>query len=779
MSDVGHAVLKRFVSAMKALTKTRAAEQLAITLLTAGGVVALFSMKNYVCSPIHAIILSLLFVTLVWLVTRRVWAIFAILGAGLASFGIVRLIMIHPVAYTVITEWYKQAETFSIENNLVYIALACLAISALLFWIVRKLQLLPYVLSLLGLVCVAVTVYVHLLVLANRTWVLILLAGGFLILLPGKHYRRIKEATGGENTVTLTALQFTALPIVLVSIVMALLIVPQDASKWQSRTLLNIVYDFNDLIGYWFGEPAPSRSFELAGVGYQPLSDRLGGPIAPKNTRILEVITEKPILLRGAVQDTYSGKGWYDQGALGRFRYDSVMFRSTRNRVFESELPVLQNRKLKDLTDGMLQTVEIEVKYQNSKNTGIFTAGMLQDLDSGKRIEPYFNLQGELFADYAIQTLSYYSFTGEVLNRASPGFDEKMVTLEEAASQYNDSNWQAVSEQYLALPETLPDTVYQTAQTITQDAQTPYQKACAIEKWLAENCTYTYTPDIPPINEDFVAHFLDTKEGYCVYYASAFAVLARSVGLPSRYVTGFALERTTASKIYIATERTAHAWAEVYLYGIGWVQFDPLGFSGGLEPIQAERQSQSSSGQAPQTITPPVGSIPTAGGIILDDTPVPTDTQIWLWILLPLAIAGLVWWLIRRLLTLPMRFYRHDRVLYRSGDTGTALIEYYTDLLRQMDYFELSPYIGETLQEFAPRADRRLVYQKARFSEVTKVYMDYLYGQKQPDRSAVVLAADLHESIEERLVQHLGKTMYLARRALPVLAHHLARKKKK
>ncbi len=776
MNEVIRAVFGRISGGVRAVGKTRMAEQLGIVLLTSGMVVALFSALNYTCSVLHTVLLSLLCVTLVWIVTRRVWAILVLLGAAGVCFGILRLIMLHPVAYGAVTRSLTWLGAYSAVNNLWYILFACLACSALLFGFVRRLQMLPFALALLGVVCACVIIGLHVLLFANRTPVLILLSGGYLILLPGIQFRRKKQLKDGENTVTLAALQLTALPIVALSIAASLLIVPQDASVWKSRALLNMIYDISDLVSYWWGGSAPSRSFELEALGYQPLSDRLGGPIDPQDRPMLEVKTVKPLLLRGAVKDSYSGKGWYDEASLGRFRYDSLMFLSTRTRVFSSELPLMQNKRLKALADEMVQTIELQVKYQNSRNTGIFSAGKVVNLETGKQLQPYFNLQGELFADSAIRGNNRYTITVQMLDRSVPGFDENMAVLEETAEKMSDSNWQEVCDRYLTLPDTLPGSVHITVQAITAGAQTPYQKACAIERWLAENCTYTMTPVVPPIGEDFVAHFLNTKEGYCVYYASAMAVLARSTGLPARYVTGFALERSTAPSYYAATERTAHAWAEVYLKGIGWVVFDPLSFDDGLSPLPEETQSDSSGQSAIGDI--PIPNIPMQqGGALTHEIPSGKPTMSFAWLLLPAVIAGMVWLLMRRLLTLPSRYYRLSSVSSRCDDKGMILAEYYADLLRQLNYFELSPYTGETLREFAPRVDRRLLHKQDLFTEATQCYMDYLYGLKQPDAAAVRQAAALHEEIEQGLLNRLGKPMYLASRSLAVLTVRLARKR--
>src|SRR5205823_9738177 len=67
-----------------------------------------------------------------------------------------------------------------------------------------------------------------------------------------------------------------------------------------------------------------------------------------------------------------------------------------------------------------------------------------------------------------------------------------------------------------------------------------------------------------------------SKEGYCDYFATAMAVMLRSVGIPSRVASGYVTGDWDAStQSYIATEHHAHSWTEVYFPGYGWITFEP------------------------------------------------------------------------------------------------------------------------------------------------------------------------------------------------------------
>jgi transglutaminase-like putative cysteine protease len=130
-----------------------------------------------------------------------------------------------------------------------------------------------------------------------------------------------------------------------------------------------------------------------------------------------------------------------------------------------------------------------------------------------------------------------------------------------------------VYENYTALPDTLPDRVRELAHELTDGAESDYGRILMLRAHLTE-FPYTLTPPPIPAGWDFVDHFLfEGRTGYCVYYATAMAVLARCVGIPSRYVEGFVLPPRVDihSAWRTVTNRHAHAWVEVYLEGFGWV----------------------------------------------------------------------------------------------------------------------------------------------------------------------------------------------------------------
>ncbi len=88
---------------------------------------------------------------------------------------------------------------------------------------------------------------------------------------------------------------------------------------------------------------------------------------------------------------------------------------------------------------------------------------------------------------------------------------------------------------------------------------------------------FAYTLDTPLLGRHTVDEFLfDEKAGFCEHYSGAFVVLMRSAGIPARVVTGYVGGyRNPVGDYWLVRRSDAHAWAEVWLEGRGWVRVDP------------------------------------------------------------------------------------------------------------------------------------------------------------------------------------------------------------
>jgi transglutaminase-like putative cysteine protease len=147
---------------------------------------------------------------------------------------------------------------------------------------------------------------------------------------------------------------------------------------------------------------------------------------------------------------------------------------------------------------------------------------------------------------------------------------------------------QSILDNYLQLPADFPESVRQLSANITANATTPYQKVLKINEYLSE-IPYKTNITALPQGTDGVAYFLFTqKSGFCVHFASAMAVMLRSVGVPTRLAIGYLPGEPGDEKDeYILRDRYYHAWPQVYFPEYGWIDIEatPSSSEGAGSPV--------------------------------------------------------------------------------------------------------------------------------------------------------------------------------------------------
>lgn len=202
-------------------------------------------------------------------------------------------------------------------------------------------------------------------------------------------------------------------------------------------------------------------------------------------------------------------------------------------------------------------------------------------------------------------------------------------TLEQiqAAGTVTDGLSDEVAAAVTAVPDDIPPVIAETALEVTADEVTDYDRLAALQRWF-RGSEFTYSLEAPVDDgfdgsgADAIADFLDVKAGYCVHYASAFALMARTLDMPSRIVVGYLPGSATGESIdgqSVASVSSSqlHAWPEVHFAGIGWVAFEPTNSLGA--PPTFTRSTQPVPNDGGQDVTPAPAPVPTASA-----APVPT-----------------------------------------------------------------------------------------------------------------------------------------------------------
>ncbi|MBE5924267.1 MAG: hypothetical protein E7271_07355 [Lachnospiraceae bacterium] len=174
----------------------------------------------------------------------------------------------------------------------------------------------------------------------------------------------------------------------------------------------------------------------------------------------------------------------------------------------------------------------------------------------------------------------------------------KVVWEEELGSLTPDKiDKSGILDMYLEVPDKNKEVIDEICNEIgVDDSMTEYEIVDKVRDFFAENYPYTLKPGMTPDGSDFVNYFLTkNKKGYCAHFASSSVLIFRELGIPARYVEGYAFsmeevftsdeaEGLEASDYYTGysalgdapvmnvevSDANAHAWVEIYVDGFGW-----------------------------------------------------------------------------------------------------------------------------------------------------------------------------------------------------------------
>ncbi|WP_206916054.1 transglutaminase-like domain-containing protein [Alicyclobacillus suci] len=310
-------------------------------------------------------------------------------------------------------------------------------------------------------------------------------------------------------------------------------------------------------------------------IGYQLDNSHLGGSFVTNNTPVLAVESPYPTYLRGQTLTDYTGKGWVSYAPLT----DAQMAEQTVGQKISG----VEGYTFHDLpTVSFDETITVQ---SDSVDTS--------DLFGGYRIDNVLSLPGAYHGAFSVDHVQgnihapklrkgqTYQVKVEELRAPYEELAKDTTSVARVASQAPRN----IQDADLELPASLPTDVKTLAQQVVAQAgaKTEYAAVSALMEYLQDNYTYqTSGVPVPGPHQDYVAQFLfQSKVGYCNNFSSALAVMLRTLGVPTRWVTGYAAgtpdygNSSANLNSYTITNDDAHSWVEVYFPTYGWIPFDP------------------------------------------------------------------------------------------------------------------------------------------------------------------------------------------------------------
>lgn len=467
--------------------------------------------------------------------------------------------------------------------NQVIVILTALALSAVCF-IALKSNVIKYLVSIGIIVFLAVSMVLRYYVTRLEVWCCLAFVLSFAAEEIQRIYRK-RESFEKERYVT-----FLWPFILALSLLASLIKAPAKPYDWDlfvkiyERTK-EITIELREKLFYSHSEDYNSSMIGFSGDA------RIGGSVGGRSESIMSIATsnrlDDTIYLTGNVFSDFNGREWTSGRSFG-----------AKERVLDALTAMCYAQKYgQSRAHDYARSDSINITYLPFSSKYVFAPSKLLEIDVDDKIFTPEERDGGIFFDRTKIVNATYKVVYVRVNYNPAAVN--MVTSGELEPEENDwfktlrsygatgdedisfekkQEYEAfVKKQYSGGVKVSPG-IAESINKITEAGATDFERLKVLEATLG-SMTYTDSPGALPSKVNDAGSYLDyflteSQEGYCVHYATAFCLIARAMGYPSRYVQGYAV---TMNGTGLATvdSSMAHAWPEVWLDGIGWMRFEP------------------------------------------------------------------------------------------------------------------------------------------------------------------------------------------------------------
>ncbi len=619
-----------------------------------------------------------------------------------------------------------------------------------------------------------------------------------------KHVYHLKLASGSNEYAKPFSLAIWSLPVCILVIALASSFDASDKPiewKWLDQKIFSAYDYFKVNLDYEVFD-----YFSLsASSGFGDRSNILGGRVRLDRTNVLYVNTSNRVYLKGVSRDLYTGTGWLNSiTELTEADHNSSLLYSDYEEMMQGMEILTGDEQFLDnyfvvnpVTISFLnirtKSLFIPPKVSSLKAEGGSISGFISDTgdySSNKRLSKGF----EYTANAYIPKIGSEEFT-QVIQKSRRGLYEEALEELEALEDSSDDSYNIkpaagfdtevdaeemsesiesltalkqksdrIYEKYLQLPDELPQRVIDLSASLVASAENDYDKAKAIEEYLAANYPYNLDVRSTPRDNDFVDYFLfDQKEGYCSYYASALAILSRCAGLPARYVEGYMLPpepvKDSPNK-FVVTNMQAHAWVEIYFEGYGWLAFEPT------SPFRSNFYSTRMTGVSygtgydvaysdymnmmEQYANQDFGQF---------DFEVQESKGLSTTTIMLLALASLII-LFGALISFNMAASRYRLYKLTSLAARESIVNFYDYYEKVLSLLGLGLMPSETPSEYSERIDSRMYFGSMKFKNITDIFIKYRYGPDEATEKEKQQVCDFYADFMNAAKSDMGKFKY-------------------
>ncbi|NHM33280.1 transglutaminase TgpA family protein [Neobacillus terrae] len=474
----------------------------------------------------------------------------------------------------------------------------------------------------------------------------------------------------------------------------------------------------------------------IARIGYGTNDSRLGGPFIPDNSVVFTANTESSHYWKVESKEVYTGKGWTSP-------------RKEARELFNKDEEVPFGRFPGDIKT---EKEKVELNMNLLYNHIVYPYGTVK-INAGKNVS--------FEADPVLEKIYSYMPNREPYRATQYSMDVEVPEYKVSALRSITGDEQTVLSpefmaRYTQLPNSLPSRVKRLAQEITAGKENWWDKANAIEDYF-DLPDFTYDQKkvaVPGKKDDYVDQFLfKTKRGYCDNFSSSMTVMLRTLGIPARWVKGYAQgefqkydSENSNRQVFEVTNNNAHSWVEVYFPGQGWIPFEPTkGFDNSIKlNYEINSHSTNKSEAAPVTIqkkTPKnrleemEKNTVKSKAVKKEETALKKATVFiqmqWLKVLLGFLAIGILAYL---LYNIRYRWLPHYFIfLFKWRKNDTQFAKAYMVLLKQLERYGLKRRDDQTLRSYAKYVDS--FFTSNEMGRLTNRYEQMIYNNSLPKGS--------------------------------------------
>ena len=276
-------------------------------------------------------------------------------------------------------------------------------------------------------------------------------------------------------------------------------------------------------------------------------------------------------------------------------------------------LPVLYSPRGLTTSDDLLGK-----SYQVRDDGSIFFDGRTRD-----------QLLYRVISDIPLMDLSVLASSGGALSPIFENAREAGAIAVEPSSNPAPEVPARVRDFYTELPDDFPAEVHDLARDITAQTSTAFERGLLLELFFRDSGGFVHDASASTGHSslDLVSWLTDVESrnyrtGYCEQFATAMALMARTLDIPSRVALGFApgeIVDSNGDELIVVRAKHGHAWVELYMPGQGWLRFDPTPRGDGINPATVSQFGFDPGIYLPPPVIPEGGTTPQLPGGLLSD----------------------------------------------------------------------------------------------------------------------------------------------------------------